>query len=197
MAEFQEIYDGFHAKIRFYLGRLVGQAEAEDLTQEAFVKVSRGLAGFRSESSPATWVYRIATNVALDRLRSKAHRQDEQTLPLVDADDGLETEACREDALADERSLMADREAIRAEMSDCIHEFVRRLPPDYQTVVALSELEGLKNQEIADILGVRLGTVKIRLHRARAKLRDEFESGCQFYRDHEGRFACDRKAPTP
>ena len=68
-------------------------------------------------------------------------------------------------------------------MNACIREFIERLPPNYKMVMVLSELEGFKNDEIAEILGLSLDTVKIRLHRAREKLRKELEAGCSFYRD--------------
>lgn len=65
---------------------------------------------------------------------------------------------------------------------------------DRKTVLVLSELEGLKNSDIAEILGISLHTVKIRLHRARDRLRKDLGSGCNFYRDERNEFACDRKA---
>src|SRR5574342_539452 len=79
--ELQEIYDAFQPRILRYLTRLVGQFEAEDLTQEVFVKAGQALGSFRGESQLSTWIYRIATNAALDRLRSRsfqhtAHRGD-------------------------------------------------------------------------------------------------------------------------
>ena len=193
MLEFQKVYDEFYNKIHIYLCRLVGETGAEDVTQEIFVKVSKNLSNFEGKSSLSTWIYRIATNTALDRLRSKAHRQDKQTSSLSDTEDGSDRDISDGDVSSDKKALSADREAVRAEMTECIREFVGRLPPDYQTVIVLSELKELKNQEIADILEVSLHTVKIRLHRARARLKQVFESGCEFYRDDDNKLACDRK----
>ena len=81
-------------------------------------------------------------------------------------------------------------------MSDCIREFVNRLPPDYRTIIILNELKGFTNQEIADILQISLDSAKIRLHRARAKLKKELEDGCDFYLDNDSELACDRKQPS-
>jgi len=78
-------------------------------------------------------------------------------------------------------------------MSACIREFVDYLPESYKMVMVLSEMEGFKNPEIAAILGVSLDTVKIRLHRAREKLRNDLKEGCSFYRDESTGLACDRK----
>lgn len=192
--DFQKVHGDFHEKIRFYLGRLVGEAEAEDLAQEVFVKVSKSLASFEGKSKVSTWIYRIATNTALDRLRSRSFRQDKQTLSFSATDNGTDMALEDRDPCEDKSARVADREVVRAEMNECIREFVDRLPPDYRAVVVLSELKGQKNQEIADILGVSLDTVKIRLHRARTRLKKELEAGCTFHRD-DGKLACDRKCP--
>lgn len=73
--EFREIYTVYYLKIVRYLRRLVGEIEAEDVAQEVFVKVNKALDGFRGESQLSTWIYRIATNAAMDHLRKSASRQ--------------------------------------------------------------------------------------------------------------------------
>jgi RNA polymerase sigma-70 factor (ECF subfamily) len=171
---------------------MVGEDEAEDLTQEVFVKISDGLKEFKGESQLYTWIYRIATNAALDRLKSRSFRKDSQTVSLSGSDGQDEAEL--RDASVEAISLTAEREAIRKEMTDCIREFADKLPENYRTVIILSELKELKNQDIADILGISLDAVKIRLHRARARLKEEFEAGCTFYQDKNGGLACDRKS---
>jgi RNA polymerase sigma-70 factor (ECF subfamily) len=177
--EFQSIYTDFQPKILRYMKRMVGEREAEDLTQEIFVKVNRALAGFRGESSLSTWLYRIATNAALDRRRSSSF-QWSALYSLADdvGETGDETEAGGREARAGEGTSSAEQQLIRREMNECIRDFVERLPDNYRTALVLSELEGLKNGEIAEILGVSLDTVKIRLHRARAKLKRELMAHC-------------------
>jgi RNA polymerase sigma-70 factor (ECF subfamily) len=81
-------------------------------------------------------------------------------------------------------------------MSECVHEYIDQLKPEYLAVILLSEIEGLKNREIADVLQVSLDTVKIRLHRARAKLKKELDTGCDFYQNEQNALACDRKQPA-
>ena len=189
--EFRKIYEEFHQRISSYLERMVGKNDAEDLTQEVFVKVNNGLNEFKGESNLSTWIYRIATNAALDRIRSRAFRESKTTMPLPVAHE--ETEAAEAGALVADMSLSAEREAVRNEMNECIREFVDRLPADYRTVIILSEIKDLRNQEVADILGLSLDAVKIRLHRARARLKAEFEAGCDFYHNEDGQLACDRK----
>src|SRR5512142_1564683 len=85
---FQQIYDSFQPKIRHYLARIVGQDEAEDLTQEVFMKVIQGLPGFKNQSAVSTWLYRIATNAALDRLRRPAFQQARTTSAIDSTGDG-------------------------------------------------------------------------------------------------------------
>jgi RNA polymerase sigma-70 factor (ECF subfamily) len=189
--EFQDVYKEFHKRIHRYLERMVGRDEAEDLTQEVFMKVNKGLEEFRGKSSLSTWVYRIATNAALDRIHSRSFQKNSKKVTL--SSPGSEPDAGDESVCIDETSLSAEREAIRNEMNDCIREFVDRLPENYRAVIILSELKDLKNQDIADILGISLDAVKIRLHRAREKLKAEFEAGCDFYHDDDGKLACDRK----
>ena len=86
-----------------------------------------------------------------------------------------------------------DKMVIRKEMSLCVREFIDRLPPNYQRVLLLSEVKGMTNQEMADILGISLENVKIRLHRARRKLKESLDEGCDFYHNEENVLVCDRK----
>ena len=189
-SEFRAIHETFHPKVLRYLSRLVGESEAEDLAQIVMLKVSEGLPGFRGEASLSTWIYRIATNAALDRLRKSGPGQ-ENSLQAVPAepDIGADLESFPLEA----HSPSVEATAIREEMSACVREFVERLPETYRTVMLLSELEGFRNAEIAEILEVSLDTVKIRLHRARERLRKELQAGCSFHRDERIEFACDRK----
>jgi RNA polymerase sigma-70 factor (ECF subfamily) len=189
--KFDEVYDKFHEKVANYLERMVGKDESEDLTQEVFIKIDKGLKGFKGESTLSTWIYRISTNTALDRIRSRSFQKKAHKVTINESTNELESEG--DNILIDETSLSAEREAIRNEMNECIREFVDRLPIDYRTVIILSEIKDLKNQEIADILGVSIDTAKIRLHRARVKLKEIFEEGCDFYHDQSGKLACDRK----
>jgi RNA polymerase sigma-70 factor, ECF subfamily len=181
--DFHSVHDRFRPRVLRYLTRLAGEAEAEDLTQSVMLKVSEGLPDFRGDSSLATWIYRIATNTALDKLRLKAIPSS--TDSGSEAEDGSFP--------PDAQVASAETAAIREEMNACIREFIERLPENYRTAMVLSELEGFKNAEIASILGVNIDTVKIRLHRAREKLRKDLETGCSFYHDRDDELACDRK----
>ena len=188
--KFEEVYDDYHAAIHRYLARMAGESEAEDLTQEVFAKIGRALKAFRGESSLSTWVYQIATHAALDRLRNLSARPDHSKELPVDAI--AESEADK-DIWTDERKASTELRLIRQEMNGCIREIISTLPENYRTVIVLSELEGLKDSEVADILGLSLRAAKVRLHRARARLKKELSSACVFYRDDRNELACDRK----
>lgn len=187
--DFNEIYEQFQPKILHYLTRLAGQQEAEDIAQEVFEKVSRGLRSFKGESKLSTWLYRIATNTAIDRMRSPSLQRSSRHTGIEE-----NTEVEDRNVWSGHIKTPTDQTLIRKEMSECIREFIDKLPSDYKTVIILSELEGFKNREIADILQVSLETVKIRLHRARTKLQETLNDGCDFYHNEHSVLACDRKS---
>lgn len=185
--EFQHIHDTFRPKIHRYLARLAGAEEADDLTQEVFIKVGQGLKDFRKESKLSTWIYRIATNTALDHLRSRSLKQTELSIDSEKEEEHTHIPLQRKVA-------PVDQQLIRNEMNACIRNVINRLPEDYRTVIVLSELEELGNREIAEVLQVSLDSAKIRLHRARAKLKKELETICCFYHDERGVLSCDLKS---
>ena len=188
--DFSDIYGEFYPKITHYLTRLVGDNEAEDVAQVVFEKVSNSLDDFKGESKISTWIFKIATNAALDRLKSSSFKR---TLSGPLAPVPLQTIENLDLAL--NKPASPDQEIIRDEMSECVREFVDRLPTDYRTVLILNELEGFTNNEIAEILQLSLDATKIRLHRARARLKEELKSGCDFSHDDRSTLVCDRNQP--
>jgi RNA polymerase sigma-70 factor (ECF subfamily) len=178
LSSFEQIYAGFHAKVQRYLTRLVGPDEAEDVTQEVFTRINRALPTFRGESQLSTWIYRIARNAALDRLRSPSFkRTTEDGLP----DESELGDIASEDADTGtaEAAPSVEEQACRRERYDCYRSFIADLPAGYRAVVALSELEDRAANEIADMLGLSVGVVKIRLHRGRARLLQELKAHCK------------------
>jgi RNA polymerase sigma-70 factor, ECF subfamily len=179
--EFQNIYSDFQPKILRYLTHLAGEGEAEDLTQETFIKVSQGLDSFRGESKLSTWIYRIATNTALDRMRSPTFQRIAHAAGCEKPDIEAIEEIADCDPLSGEKIIPIEGQYVKNEMRSCLLGYIEKLPESYRTILLLSDMEELSNKEIAQILGVTLDTIKIRLHRARAKLRDELISNCEFY----------------
>jgi RNA polymerase sigma-70 factor (ECF subfamily) len=172
--DFQEIYAAYQPRVLRYLARLAGELEAEDLTQEVFLKINQGLKSFRGEAQLSTWIYRIATNAAIDKMRSAAFKaSSERGLP-----DDLEAIE-DQDVWTEEVPALLEQQLMRKEMYQCFEDFLQQLPANYRTVFVLSEFEGLTNQEIAEILGLSLGTVKIRLHRGRTRLFEALKAYCK------------------
>ncbi len=186
--DFANVFDEFQRPIYNYLLRMTqNQAEAEDLTQETFIRVHRSLPTFRGEANLSTWIYRIATNVSLDHFRRGATRQAKAALSLEETQSEGEW-------VVDEKASAPEQVAAQSEMSDCVQGFIGRLPATYRTVLVLHDLQGLKNREIAEVLDCSLDTVKIRLHRARKKLRASLNAGCDFAHDERNVFVCEPKA---
>ncbi len=177
--DFNAVYSAFYPRILRYLARLVGPEEAEDVSQEVFIKISRALGDYRGEGL-SSWVYRIATNAAMDRRR----RVSPIAVPA------------EEELVAADSAETAEQHLIRGEMSECVRRLIDELPDTYRAVLILSEIEGLADAEIARVVGATLETVKIRLHRARRRLREALVDRCSLYRDGDDRLLCDRKAPS-
>jgi len=192
---FSSVYDEFYNKILHYLKRLVGEFEAEEVAQIVFEKISRNLNSFKGDSKLSTWIYRVATNTALDRLKSQSFKYSFAG-PLAPLPMNL-PEAEKPGSNISRRLVPPDNKVIQNEMSECVREFVDRLPPDYRTIIALKDFEGLTNKEIAEVLEISLDSAKIRLHRARKQLKESLSAGYDFYVDERSVLACDRKQPTP
>ena len=145
--------------------RLCGDREAAaDLAQEAFIKAWQGLGSFQGESSFATWVYRLATNLCIDYLRKKKRREGvELSVSLDDSDSGWAEPADRE---SDPQLVLE-----RSERGRALARGLASLPGWQRQVLVLRELSGLSYQEISQALDVDLGTVKSRIARARLSLR--------------------------
>ena len=186
---FEAIHSSYRPRIVRYLTRLAGPNAAEDLAQEVFVRVSRGLQDFKGAAKLSTWIYRIATNVATDRLRSRSFKQTRSDKAIPHREGSVEDA----DALPDEKNPSVEKQLMRDQMSSCVHDYINTLPENYRAVAVLSDIEGLTNGEIAEVLELTLNTVKIRLHRGRVKLKEKLEAGCHFNRDEEDTLVCDPK----
>ncbi len=141
------------------------QHDAEDLTQDVFVRVFNSL----SQYTPGTfegWLHRITTNLFLDRMRRKARIR----FDFMADDDGAVATSASFDRV--ERSGQPEDAFEMGHMGADIIEALADLPPEYRAAVVLSDIEGLSYEEIAVTLGIKLGTVRSRLSRARARLRE-------------------------
>ncbi len=148
------------------LGRLISRfvrnaAEAEDVTQEAFIKAYRALPGFRGESAFYTWLYRIGINTAKNHLVAQGRRAPTSTMF-----DTEEAESFEEASLLHEVST-PENELMSKQVVDVVNASLQQLPEDLRTALTLREIEGLSYEEIAAVMNCPIGTVRSRIFRAR------------------------------
>ena len=167
----------FDILVRKYRERLYGiiynltsnREDAADLTQEAFIKAFSSINRFKGKSAFFTWLYRIGVNTALSHLKrnrfrrffSLEHIQEEGSNSQV-----LETLAAKH---------KSEKGALLSELQEKLNEAMQKLSPKHRTVVVLFEIEGLSHQEIADIVGCSVGTVRSRLHYAKQQLQADLK----------------------
>lgn len=164
---FEELYQRFSGMVYNLALRLCRNPEdAADVTQEVFLRVYRHLGGFRGRSSLKTWVYQIGLN----HCRSRYARRPPPSLALQE--DGAEGVAPLADPLRGPEEIAAAGETARR-----VRTALARLDDVFREAVVLRDLEGLGYGEIADVLGVRLGTVRSRIARGRERLRQALEEG--------------------
>lgn len=163
---FEELVRRYQRPISAYVYRMVGNYEsALDLTQEIFIKVYGSLRRYRAEFKFSTWIYKIAHNSAIDHLRRNATR--EQSLLI-----GHEGEQF--DLPVESKRMSPEQESERKERRGEIESVVRALPANYRELIILRHSQDLSYEEIVDVTGLPLGTVKNRLFRAREMMRQQF-----------------------
>lgn len=169
---FGQLVEVYQDKIYGYASRMLGDPdEAEDVAQETFVRAYRSLPHFRGAASFHTWLYRIASNLAID----VARRNRRQSTGNFSLDEPLESEeGDYEREIADETGG-PEQLTQRREMQELVRQAVAELPEKLRAVVVLYELQGESYEDIAEILGCPLGTVKSRLFNARSQLKDMLE----------------------
>lgn len=153
---FEEVYRAHAPRLFGLICRLVGRIDAEDLLQETFLSAHRKLGLYRGESALGTWLFRLATNLCIDHLRSRGNRWAQVT-------DGLEDDMDGHTAAAGPVLGTIDRLDLERAIAS--------LPAGARLVFVLHDVEGFDHREIGDILGVSDGTSKSQLHRARIRLR--------------------------
>ncbi|MGH9711138.1 MAG: RNA polymerase sigma factor [Candidatus Acidiferrales bacterium] len=163
-AAFERIYQLHNRRVYSLCLRMVGNtAEAEDLTQEAFLQLFRKIATFRGESAFSTWLHRLAVNVVLMRLRKKTG--SETSLEEVTEPDE-ETGGPRRDFGGPDLGLSGSIDRVNLQRA------IDQLPAGYKSVFVLHDVQGYEHNEIAEIMGCSIGNSKSQLHKARMRLRD-------------------------
>ncbi|MGI8673276.1 MAG: RNA polymerase sigma factor [Luteitalea sp.] len=156
LAAFEELYRAHSPRLYAVACRMFGHAEdAEDMLQEIFLLAFRKVGSYKGESSLGTWLYRLGMNACLDRLRSKARRNDQQT-------EWLDGDVPPPGAIVDRSSVVHRLDLERA---------LRELPAGCRAAFLLHDVEGFEHREIASMLGIAEGTSKSQVHKARMRLR--------------------------
>jgi RNA polymerase sigma-70 factor (ECF subfamily) len=161
---FQALYDKHKRRVYSLCLRMTSNtAEAEDLTQEAFLQLYRKISTFRGESAFSTWLHRLSVNVVLMHLRKK-------NLPVVSLEETTQSsgddDTPKKDFGAEDVALAGSIDRLQLQRA------VDDLPPGYRTIFVLHDVEGYEHNEIAEIVGCSIGNSKSQLHKARMKLRD-------------------------
>ena len=165
-----ELWQDVAARLRPFVARRVPPTDVDDVIQDVFVRMQRGLAAIREEERFTSWLFQVARNSVADHARSRGRH------PLAEADVELPAPPSEDD----------DREASRS-LSACVSLFVARLPSPYREAVTLVELEGLTAREAAEMVGISVSGMKSRVQRGRAQLREMFEQCCEIALDARGK----------
>ncbi len=166
-AAFNEVVARYKAKIYNYIYRMTGSSDdAEDLTQEVFIRMYTSIDSFRSQSSLNTWLFRIAGNLCIDRFRRAKNRT--AAYSLDEPIGGSEGETTHE---VSDLTYEPQRLLENEEMAAQIQRALAQLPEKLRATLLLHDIEGLPYEEIAQVVGCPLGTVKSRLFNARMQLR--------------------------
>ena len=176
---------------RYILSIVRDAAAAEDLTQDTLLRAHSKRGTLEDPAKLVSWLYRIATNRCRDRFREASYRHPTSSL---DSERGDSSEATMAETVGDTGPRL-DKAMEQKEMSACVQAYIAGLSDSYRAVILLHDAEGMTNPEIAEMLGVSLATVKIRLHRAREKLRSALARACSFAADERGVLVCDPKPP--
>lgn len=171
-AEARGAWREVEARLRPYVARRVASAaDVDDVLQETFVRVHRGLSTLADEERFGGWVYRIAATAVADHLRARARH------PLASgttSDDATDSESPPHD------------ETLEGDLAECVALFVARLPSPYREAITLTELQGVTQSDAADMLGVSVSGMKSRVQRGRERIRRMFEECCEVSVDCRG-----------
>ena len=170
---FSAIVGRYREQIYHFVFKMVkDMAQAEDLTQETFIKAFRALASFNSNYAFSTWLYRIAINTSKNRLKSSEYRWKKKTVP-IEKPEGSKGGNPFLEIKDDSPSPVIEFE--KKERLRLIKEAINSLSEEQNRVIVLRDIQGLSYEEISDITGINLGTIKSRIARGRQELRDKLK----------------------
>jgi RNA polymerase sigma-70 factor, ECF subfamily len=176
--EFWDTYHTHYERVKKFIFALVkDEWAADDLIQETFIKVQQNLSQLREESKISSWIFRIAYNLCQDHFRKVS-------------------QSAKNDRISAGKSKTLKEPLFQIEfeqhqMGTCVQDKIKLLPESYRTVLILFDLMEFSHQEVAEIIGISVDNVKVRLHRARKKLKTILEKECRFEVDERNVFICE------
>jgi RNA polymerase sigma-70 factor (ECF subfamily) len=182
--DFWEIYDQYYPKVKRFISATVkDEWIAEDLVQETFTRAQTGLKDLKDPSKLSAWIFRIAHNLCQDHFRDTKRRSDK------------EREVAEQATPKEEASVQDTLESHQ--MGQCVRDMTEFLPQSHRTVLILFDVMELTHAEISEVLGITVQNVKVRLHRARRKLKEILEENCNFEVDGRNVLTCEPKMGRP
>jgi RNA polymerase sigma-70 factor (ECF subfamily) len=167
------------ARLRPFVARRVSPSEVDDVLQDIYLRVQRGLTAIREDERFGPWVYRVARSAIAEQRRARARH------PLADAD--APEDAC-------DGAVPIDELTAEEKLAAAVVPFIAMLPSPYREALTLTELEGLS--QAADMIGISLSGMKSRVQRGRTRLRELFEECCVIALDARGRpISCEPRGP--
>ena len=175
--EAYELFDQHYDQVRSFIQSIVKQDWiAEDLTQEVFIRAFNNFQTLKDKNRVKPWLFRIAKNRCMDYFRQGRNKEKKSELSI--------------DSFLIPRSFQQERILEQQEMTKCVRNHFQLLPDNLRTVLWLFDVDGFTHKEIAEILDIDVSNVKVRLHRARKKMRVILKEHCKFERDDRNVFVC-------
>jgi RNA polymerase sigma-70 factor (ECF subfamily) len=174
---FLEIHDQFYGRVRkFILASVRDESAADDLVQEAFMKIQENLDSVHDAAKISSWVFRIAHNLCQDHFRTRKKSSSHEEI---------------HEGLVNLQETPLQKKMEQGEMSQCVQDQLNLLPESFRSVLIFSDVMEFSQQEIADILGLTVENVKVRLHRARKRFKAVLEEKCTFEVDERSVLVCE------
>ena len=175
--DFLEIHDQFYERIKkFILASVRDESVADDLVQDTFIRIQENLDKVKDPSKVSSWIFRIAYNLCQDHFRSRKKSSSHEEI---------------HDGLVNLQETPLHKKVEQSEMSQCVQDKLNLLPESLRSVLIFADVMEFSHQEIADILGLSVENVKVRVHRARKKFKKILEEKCTFEVDERNVLVCE------
>ncbi|MBU1567552.1 MAG: RNA polymerase sigma factor [Proteobacteria bacterium] len=179
-SDYYSIVEQYQNVVRKFINMTVNdQWVADDLTQETFIKAYKSIDSLEDISKIKSWLIRISYNLCLDHFKTASKNK-------FDSFDSIEE-------VFSSSILPMGKQLERNEMSQCVQKKMLLLPQSYRTILCLFDIAGLSHSEIAEVLDVNVGNVKVRLHRARREMKEILKEHCNFGNDYRAVLTCTPK----